>query len=251
MLYILESTHHKHVAHQIHPARVESWLELLTSRMDSGHIVGAYTKAGGGALAIVEYPDEQALFNRLRQLSISGVTVTPVFDTTEVLATYHAHHKASGAYDEAHQDPGIIDAAKAKARELHEHSTKAYQAAKGGGTPTPGPSTPDASAPPLVIVGSRYTITGVVKRAGGAGGLEVAAYDKDLVTGDDKLGDDNTSATGQFKISFDTSDFTDWGLDRKPDLYFKIYERGKLIHTTKPIANADPSIAKIVIDLDC
>lgn len=134
MLYILESTHNIHVGHRMHPAQVESYLDLLKARKESGHIVGIYSKIGGGTVAIVDYPDAQTLFNRLRQLGIHGVEVTPVFETTEVLATYHEHHKASGAYDAAHQHDGEgehpVEAAKAKAKELHDHSAKAHAAAK-------------------------------------------------------------------------------------------------------------------------
>lgn len=135
MLYILESTHNIHAGHTLHPAQVEAYLNLLRARIDSNHLVGAYTKVGGGAIAIVNYPDAQALFNRLRQLNIHNVTVTPVFETTEVLAAYHAHHKASGAYDDAHKHDGEGDhpvaTAKKRAGEMAAKAQAAHAKSKG------------------------------------------------------------------------------------------------------------------------
>jgi hypothetical protein len=100
--------------------------------------------------------------------------------------------------------------------------------------------------------GGKYTVIGRVLRSGIVqAGLRVQAWDADKIGTDDKLGNDYTDEKGFFKISFDPSAFNDWGLDRDPDLYFKIFDDKDMIGETSGavIKNAKPGIKDIVINL--
>lgn len=81
----------------------------------------------------------------------------------------------------------------------------------------------------------KYTIRGIVssKRDGrGVPNLRVEAWDKDLVI-DDLLGTAKTVENGRFTISFNESHYQEICIDRKPDIYFKVYEGSKLVGSTE------------------
>ncbi len=80
---------------------------------------------------------------------------------------------------------------------------------------------------------THYKITGRIissnKRALAA--LTIEAWDKDLLV-NDFLGKATTDKSGGFTMTFDTSAFK--GLfDKKPDIFFRIYRKGVLIHSTE------------------
>jgi|GEM_PF-296304 len=80
-----------------------------------------------------------------------------------------------------------------------------------------------------------YRIKGQVKDRKldfGIPGLRIEAWDKDLIF-DDFLGKDVTGSVGTFEISFTQTAFRELFLDRKPDLYFKIFRGDELIDDTR------------------
>ena len=81
----------------------------------------------------------------------------------------------------------------------------------------------------------RYEIKGQVVDefgGGGIGGVRVEAWDKDPGI-DDHLGSASTLGDGSFSISFDESAFSDLFLDKRPDLYFKVYCYNQLLVSTE------------------
>ena len=70
----------------------------------------------------------------------------------------------------------------------------------------------------------RYDIRGrVVDDLGdGIAGVRVEAWDKVFIH-DDQLGSAGTITDGSFSISFDENAFNDIFLDKRPDLYFKVF----------------------------
>jgi hypothetical protein len=96
------------------------------------------------------------------------------------------------------------------------------------GTP-PGESRPDPVAEPGV-----WTVRGrVADKAGkGLSGLIVSLFDKDLFW-DDRLGQTETDAAGNFSLVYRSEDFRDL-LERKPDIYLKVLDqKGKTLSTSK------------------
>jgi hypothetical protein len=66
----------------------------------------------------------------------------------------------------------------------------------------------------------------------GIGGLRVEAWDKDLLC-NDLVGSAETDVAGSFRIEFDQGYFQELFFDRLPDLYFRIFHAGTLIHSTE------------------
>lgn len=62
--------------------------------------------------------------------------------------------------------------------------------------------------------------------------LRVEAWDKDLII-DDLVGSAVTASDGAFQILFDETYFREICLDRRPDLYFKVFSQEKLIKSTE------------------
>jgi hypothetical protein len=66
----------------------------------------------------------------------------------------------------------------------------------------------------------------------GISGLRVEAWDKDLAI-DDLLGTAKTDKNGRFTLSFNETYYQEICFDRKPDVYFKVFHKGKLIKSTE------------------
>ncbi len=99
-----------------------------------------------------------------------------------------------------------------------------------------------------------YRILGKVNNKSGKkiSNFKVFAYDKDLLN-DDFLGSSNTSKSGVFEILFDLNDFSPVIFDRRPDVYFKVFDGDQLILDTQSniICNATPSnLEGITLDID-
>lgn len=79
-----------------------------------------------------------------------------------------------------------------------------------------------------------YTITGKLINSNKQplSGLSVEAWDKDLIF-DDLAGVAVSDAAGKFHISFTEKHFSEWFLDRKPDLFFKVFDGDKLLCDTR------------------
>jgi hypothetical protein len=106
----------------------------------------------------------------------------------------------------------------------------------------------------ITIDGTKYTVSGtVVNQADDQPIVEIKvnAYDKDLLR-DDFLAIAVTDEKGAFTLSFDTSDFKDFGELRGPELYFVVIDGGTVVLTTEddPIKNAQASDAPIVLKAD-
>lgn len=100
-----------------------------------------------------------------------------------------------------------------------------------------------------------YTVVGTVRDQSGAGisGLRVVAFDHDFLLKDDDLGRAVTNSAGVFTISFSKKDFKELFFDKKPDLYFEVFQPdGSHIHSTKssPIRNADESTGPIILTVN-
>ncbi len=85
----------------------------------------------------------------------------------------------------------------------------------------------------------------------GIGGLHVEGCDKDLLV-DDSVAEATTEANGVFHLKFEAKRFRELFLDREPDLFFKIYQDGKLVKSTRDsvIWNVKSGDSKIVIEVN-
>lgn len=85
----------------------------------------------------------------------------------------------------------------------------------------------------------------------GIKGLRVEAWDKDLFVSD-LVGGTTTGDGGVFRIHFDESYFKELFLDRRPDLFFKVFREGKLIKDTKDsvLWNVDREDIEITIEVE-
>lgn len=80
-----------------------------------------------------------------------------------------------------------------------------------------------------------FAITGHIKDTKtnkGVSNLKVEAWDKDLLF-DDLVGSAITDASGDFCIEFSEAHFRECFMDRKPDLFFKVYRGRSLIASTE------------------
>lgn len=85
----------------------------------------------------------------------------------------------------------------------------------------------------------------------GIAGARIEAWDKDLLV-DDKVGSAVTGVDGSFKIEFDSSRFSALFLDRKPDLFFKVFYDGRLVKSTEDsvLWNIKAGKTEITIEVD-
>jgi len=98
--------------------------------------------------------------------------------------------------------------------------------------PVPGPDAPSVGGPGTESGG--WAVRGrITDKAGkGLGGLTVSIYDKDLLF-DDRLGQTETDADGNYSFNYRTEDFRDL-IERKPDIYIKVIDReGRTLYTSK------------------
>lgn len=62
--------------------------------------------------------------------------------------------------------------------------------------------------------------------------LRIEAWDKDLLV-NDFVGESTTDSDGRFEINFTQAYYRELFFDNRPDLYFKIYQEDKMIHSTE------------------
>lgn len=99
-----------------------------------------------------------------------------------------------------------------------------------------------------------FKITGKVISSGakeGIKGLRVEAWDKDLFVSD-LVGGTTTGDGGIFRIQFDESYFKELFLDRRPDLFVKVFRGDKLIKSTEDsvLWNVDREDIEMTIEVE-
>lgn len=107
--------------------------------------------------------------------------------------------------------------------------------------------------PPEAIAKKAFRVFGSVIDAEtkqGLGGLRVEAWDKDLIC-NDLVGTVITDKQGAFQLGFDESYFRELFLDRRPDLFFKVFQDGKMIKSTEDsvIWNVSTGDTQVVIEV--
>lgn len=85
----------------------------------------------------------------------------------------------------------------------------------------------------------------------GLSGLRVEAWDKDLIF-NDLVGADTTDQQASFRIEFDESHFREIFLDRRPDLFFKVFRDSALVKTTEDsvLWNVEAGERDVEIEVD-
>ncbi|NET49447.1 MAG: hypothetical protein F6K09_12145, partial [Merismopedia sp. SIO2A8] len=99
-----------------------------------------------------------------------------------------------------------------------------------------------------------FRISGCVidrKTRRGISGLRIEAWDKDLIL-DDLVGSTISDSEGTFQIEFDGSYFQEAGLNKQPDLFFKVFHKNKLFTDTKDsvLWNVKAQNTQITLELD-
>ena len=98
----------------------------------------------------------------------------------------------------------------------------------------------------------KFVITGRVLNAGSAlaaSNLRVEAWDKDLLV-DDLVGGATPDAEGNFRIVFGSDYFQELFTDRKPDLFFKVYNEDTLLKSTEDSVLWNVDSKETVADID-
>ena len=85
----------------------------------------------------------------------------------------------------------------------------------------------------------------------GLSAIRVEAWDKDLIC-NDLVGSTTTDRQGAFEITFDKSYFQELFLDRRPDLFFKVFQENQLLTSTEDSAfwNVATGETELVIEVE-